>query len=468
MTLSPKELETFDCVFNPRSVAVIGATDSPERVGYLFLESLVVGEFKGHIYPVHPRHKELLGQKVYPSVDELPQPVDLAIIALNQHITLDAIRECARRGVKGVVCPAGGYKEMGEEGLRLERALSEFARESGMVVIGPNTLGFSNADASLNATFYPEKLPPGSGISVVSQSGGTGRAIIEELRDEGLGVGKWIGVGNRASVDFAECVDYLAYDRDTSVIALFIEGTEKGRALMEAAERARGKKPIVVFRAGNSSLAQSSAVTHTGSMISSPELFSDVCEQFGLIEVKSLGELVSVAKALALCPSLAGDGIGVVTHTAGPSIIMLDIFSARGCRMAKFSDPTMARLEEQFHGIEVILKNPLDAAAFGYTAEGYGKVAEMVLREEDVSVLIAIHALHKRLQYAVPQLIDLKRKTGKPVISCYISTQAARNDFRSSLQQAGIPYYTSIERAAWAAAGCIRYKRIIDGKSARA
>ena len=465
MTLSPKELETFDAVFNPRSVAVIGATDSPERVGYLFMESLVIGEFKGSIYPIHPRHKELLGRKVYRSLGDLPEAVDVAIIALNQHLTLDAVRECAGRGVTGVVCPAGGYKEMGEEGLRLERELASIARESGMVLIGPNTLGFSNADVSLNATFYPEKLPPGCGISVVSQSGGTGRAIIEELRDEGLGVGKWIGAGNRASVDFAECVDYLAYDRDTSVIALFIEGTEKGRELMEAAGRARGRKPIVVFKAGNSTLAQSSAVTHTGSMISSPELFSDVCEQFGLIEVKSLSELVSVAKALAICPSPTGDGIGVVTHTAGPSIIMLDIFSASGCRMAKFSDKTMANLEEQFHGIEVILKNPLDAAAFGYTADGYGKVAEMVLGDQDVSVLIAIHALHKRLQYAVPQLIDLRGRIGKPVISCYISTQAARDDFREKLQKAGIPYYTSIERAAWGAAGCIRYKRIVDGKS---
>ena len=464
MALSETELKNFEQTFNPRSVAVVGATDSPERVGFLFMESLVDGGFGGDIYPVHPRHKELLGRRVYASIDEVPDPVDLVIIALNQRITAQVMKTCGERGVKGVICPAGGYKEMGDEGGRLESELASIAREYGMILIGPNTLGLSNAQVSLNATFYPEKLPLGNGISVVSQSGGTGRALIEELRDEGLGVNKWIGAGNRATIDFSDCVEYLGEDPETTVIALFIEGTDKGRQLMDVAGRVTQKKPIVIFKAGHSGLAQSSAVTHTGSMISSPQLFSEACGQFGLIEVKSVSELVSVAKALSFCPPPSSDAIGVVTHTAGPSIIMLDILADRNCRMADFSDNTMSLLEKKFHGIEIILKNPLDAAAFGYTAEGYGEVADILMADPEIGLLIAIHALHKRLQYAVPQLIDLKKKTGKPVIACYISTQSGRNDFRTRLQEAGIPYFTSIERAAWAAAGCLRYQRIRNGK----
>jgi acetyltransferase len=433
----------------------------------LYLESLLDGGFEGEIYPVHPRHKTLLGRKVYPSIEDVPDPVDLVIIALNQKITAQVMETCGRRGVKGVVCPAGGYKEMGEEGKRLESELASIARAHGMILIGPNTLGLSNAEARLNATFYPEKLPPGSGISVVSQSGGTGRAIIEELRDEGLGVSKWIGAGNRATIDFPECVEFLSQDKETRVIALFIEGTEKGRELMDAAAGVSRKKPVVVFKAANSALAQSSAVTHTGSMISSPRLFTEACRQFGLVEVESVSELVSVAKALTLCPPPGSSGIGVVTHTAGPSIIMMDILSSRGCDLAVFSERTMSLLEEKFHGIEVVLKNPLDAAAFGYTAKGYGEVAEILMADQDVGLLIAIHALHKRLQYAVPQLIALRKKTGKPVIACYISTRDGRSDFRTQLQDAGIPFFTSIERAAWAAAGCMNYKRIIDGKGTR-
>ncbi len=464
MTLTNIQRENFHGVFNPRGVAIIGATNAPDRVGFLFLESLVSGGFKGSIYPVHPRHKEILGLKVYQSLDDVPDPIDLAIIALNQKITQEMVRACGQRGVKGVICPAGGYKEMGDEGLRLEIRLASIAREYDMVLVGPNTLGMFSAETLLNATFYPEKLPQGSGISVVSQSGGTGRAIIEELRDEGMGVSKWIGAGNRAAFDFSDWVDCLGRDPATKVIALFIEGTDKGRELMEAASKVRSNKPIVVLRAGHSSLAQSSAVTHTGSMIRSPKLFSNVCKQFGIIEVTSLSELVSVTKALALCPKPGGGDIGIVTHTAGPSIMMLDILSSRGCRMATFSSRTMARLKEQFAGIEVVLKNPLDAAAFGYTAEGYGQVAGVVLNDENVGMLIAIHALHKRLEFAVPQLIELQQQTQKPVIACYISNQNGRSDYREQFQKSQIPYYTSIEKAAWAAAGCFTYKGIIDGK----
>ena len=202
-------------------------------------------------------------------------------------------------------------------------------------------------------------------------------------------------------------------------------------------------------------------------MIGSPRLFSEACRQFGLIEVKSVGELVSAAKALSLCPAPGSNAIGVVTHTAGPSIIMMDILGDRQCEMADLSDHTMSLLEEKFHGIEVVLKNPLDAAAFGYTAQGYGEVAEILMADGGVGLLIAIHAQHKRLEYAVPQLIALRKKTGKPVIACYISTQDGRSDFRIQLQDAGIPYFTSIERAAWAAAGCLNHKRISDGKGTR-
>lgn len=463
MALSEKQLSRLDGMFNPRGVAVIGATDSPERVGFLLLESVLSAGFTGEVYPIHPRHKELLGRKVYKGLDDIPDPVDLALIALNQEATVGAVKACGQRGVKGVVCVAGGYKEMGGEGQELESHLASMVREYGLILIGPNTLGLFNADANLNATFYPGPLPPGSGISVVSQSGGVGRAIFEGLRDEGLGVSKWIGVGNRATFDFADSVEYLAHDPATTVILLFVEGTDRGRELVEAAGRVVKRKPIVVMKAGQSGLAQESAITHTGSMIASPKLFSDACTQFGLIEVRSVGELVSVGKALCLCPLPKKDKIGIVTHTAGPSIVLLDELSDRGCQLARFSDATMSKLEAKFTGIPVILKNPLDAAAFGYSPEGYGEVADIVLADESVGLMIAIHALHKRLRFAVPQLIASRKKHQKPVIACYISTQSGGEENRALFHEANIPCYTTIEHAAWGAAGCLRYARLRDG-----
>lgn len=463
MGLSEHAIQKLDAVFNARSVALIGATDSPERVGYQLLESLIAAGFPGKIYPVHPRHQELLGLKVYPSLDAIPDTVDLAIVALNQWKTVDAVRECGKAGVKGAVCVAGGYKEIGEEGRQLETELSNAARETGLMLVGPNTLGISNSDTCLNATFYPEKLPPGSGISVVTQSGGTGRAIIEELRDEGLGVTKWIGVGNRAVLEFSDFIDYLAHDPATRVITLFVEGTDKGRELMESAGRAARQKPVIVFRSGISDLARRSAVTHTGSMIGSPKLFGDACRQYGIMEAYSLPELVSIAKALVLCPPFKGDRIGVMTHTAGPSITLLDLLASKGCGLAEFSSDTMEKLNVLFTGIPVILKNPLDAAAFGYSPEGYGKVAEMVIADPQVDVLVAMHALHKNWKFAAPQLVALKERYQKPVVACYISTVSGAKEVRQVLQSAGIPCFTSVERAAWGIAGCIQAMRISDG-----
>jgi acetyltransferase len=177
-----------------------------------------------------------------------------------------------------------------------------------------------------------------------------------------------------------------------------------------------------------------------------------------------VAEAVSVAKALALCSLATSNDIGVLTHTAGPSIAMLDMLSTRDCQLAQFTDKTMTWLEEKFAGIPVVLKNPVDALIVGYTEEGYGQVADKLMADEQVGLLIAIHALHRRLKFAVPRLIASQDRHRKPVIACYISDQSGVKENRDFLQDAGIPCYTTIEGAAWGAAGCIRYKRILDGK----
>ena len=214
---------------------------------------------------------------------------------------------------------------------------------------------------------------------------------------------------------------------------------------------------MIVYRAGNSDVAKRAAVTHTGSMISSPRLFSDACRQFGVLEAGSLSELVSMAKALAMLPPLPEGGIGVMTHTAGPSISLLDGFVNQDAQLAEFTPQTMQKLEEMFAGVPVILKNPLDAAAFGYSQDGYGRVAELVISDPNVSILVAIYTLHKNWKFAVPQLVALKQRYQKPIVACFISTQNGAKENREALQAVGIPCFTSIERAAWGIGG--QYRR---------
>ena len=221
--LTAEQMARLDQGLNPRAVAVIGATTEQHRVGFSVLESLLVGGYEGGIYPIHPRHKTILGRQVYASLAEVGQPIDLAIIALNERATIEILEELGRHDVKAAVCVAGGYSEIGEEGGALQHALSEAAARHRVLLVGPNTLGVINARVGLNATFWPERLGKGGAVSVITQSGGVGQMIICRAQAEGLELNKWIGAGNRAVLDFDDLLQYLAGDPTTSVVAAFIE-----------------------------------------------------------------------------------------------------------------------------------------------------------------------------------------------------------------------------------------------------
>ncbi|MFZ5592551.1 MAG: CoA-binding protein, partial [Bacillota bacterium] len=221
-------------MFYPQRVAVIGATDSPDRVGYNLLESLIYGGFPGEIYPVHPKLESIMGLRVYRSLSDIPHPVDLALVSLNQHATVEAVEQCGQLGVKGAVCVAGGFRETGETGLALEKRLVEIAQKYGIKVVGPNTLGIINTDADLDASFYPLRLKKGN-VSFISQSGGIGLYIIQKASDEGLGINKWIGAGNRTVLEIADYLEYLLTDPGTKVIGVFLEGVDDTRRLVQTA-----------------------------------------------------------------------------------------------------------------------------------------------------------------------------------------------------------------------------------------
>ncbi|MBC7105019.1 MAG: CoA-binding protein, partial [Firmicutes bacterium] len=259
-------------VFYPRAVAVVGVTDTPDRVGYNLLESVLSGGYRGPVYPVHPRLKEVQGLKVYHRLEDVPGPVDLAVIGLNQHATVEAVETCGRLGVKGVVCVAGGYREMGDEGKELEERLVAAARRYDMVLIGPNTLGMINTEAGLNTTFYPMPLRPGR-VSFLSQSGGIGLIVLRRAEDEGLGINKWVGVGNRSVLEFADYLEYLAEDPGTSVIGVFMEGIDDARRFVQTAARVAETKPVVIYKAGRAEGVNYAALTHTGSMAGSFAVF---------------------------------------------------------------------------------------------------------------------------------------------------------------------------------------------------
>ncbi|MDD3653387.1 MAG: CoA-binding protein [Desulfotomaculaceae bacterium] len=455
ITARPVDLQP---IFYPESIAIFGVTDTPDRVGYNILQSVLFGGFTGKVYPIHPRHQQVLGCKVYKSLADVPEPVDMAIICLNQFATIEALESCGRAGVKGVICNAGGYRETGEAGQTLERRLVDTAEKYGLPVIGPNTLGIINNDGNFYSTFYPLRLPPGK-VSIISQSGGIGLNVIHMAIDEGLGINKFIGVGNCSNIGFADCLDYLENDDSTSVIGVYIEGTSDAGRFARTAGRVARKKPVVVYKAGRVMDADRFTQTHTGSSAGSFRLYRDILRQHGVFTVSSVSELVAACKALALQPLPEGNRVGILTHTAGPSVVMIDHLKPAGCIITALFDETISRVKRIIGSDDppVVLKNPLDAAGLGFRGPIYGSLAEAMLQDKNVDLLLAVYCLHKNWELPAVELLAAHKRIQKPLIVNFVGNWLGCRQDQEFLQKAGVPLFTEPEKAAVAASALVHY-----------
>ncbi|GAB6154266.1 hypothetical protein JCM17380_30160 [Desulfosporosinus burensis] len=449
------QVRNLDVVFNPASLAVVGASPDSGRIGYNILQSILEGGFQGEVYPINSKYEQIMGLTCYSGLAELPAVPELVVLAVNQYVTVELVELCARIGVKGVICSAGGFKEMGSEGHALEKRLITVAKNAGIALVGPNTLGLINTASPLYATFYPMTLNKGS-VSVISQSGGIGLSLLAEMQDEGVGVAKWCGVGNRGILEYADYLDYLAEDPETKVIGIFIEGTDKGREFIEAANAVARSKPVVIFKAGRGEAAGQAARTHTGTLAGSYRLYQDIFAQHSLLTVDSIEEMVHMLKALSVVPNGVGgglietiNGVGLITHTAGPAIVVADILEAVGCKLPEMTAATLRRIEETIGpNPPVILRNPLDLAGSGFDALIYGQCMAALAADSGVDALLAIYCHHRNWAFPTLELIKVQAKCQKPVIACYIGESQAVVKERPLLQEAGIPLYHSIAAAA--------------------
>ena len=437
----------LDRMFCPRSVAVIGAGDSPDKVGHAIVDSLITGGFPGAVYPIHPRHKQIMGLRVYRDLDDLPDVPDLAVVALNQHSTVKMTARLRELGCGGASVIAGGYAEMGENGSKLQEELRAAAGD--MPVVGPNTLGFLNARQKLNVTFYPRVMHPGN-VSFLSQSGGIGLGIKGRADDEGLGIAKWVGVGNRVNLEFHTLIDYLKEDTDTQVIGIFTEGCSNPRALVEQLTVTTPYKPVVVYKGGRGKEADRVTITHTGSVAGSDLIWDGVLRQAGAEVVSSISEMVSVCKALSVGRIPRGKRLGIFTHTAGPSIVAWDLLQEEpDCTLADLDERTIKKIAKILGpSVPVIYKNPVDGAAGAFLSEPFHNIAEVMLEDESVDSLLAIFCEHKNWPYPSDALIELARRFPKTIVACFIGSLRNIEADRSRLHEAGVPTYVLPEDAA--------------------
>lgn len=463
--MASRILERFRPLFHPLSIAVVGATDNPFKLGFHALNAVTAAGFDGDVYPVNPNAgAEIQGIRAYRSIRELPPGVDLFVYAIPERLVVQAVRESVERGGEAGVIFAGGFRETGPEGRRLQEELVEIANAGGMKIIGPNCIGIVNKQARLNATFAsPLAWFPEGNVSVVSQSGGMGNSILNEIMDEQVGISKFISIGNRANVDFADMVEYLAEDPHTAVICLFIEGLDDGAAFLEKARAASRKKPVLVYSRGYTASSSRAALSHTGSVASSEEVYRGAFRQAGLLQVQSSSEMAATCKALSMGGMPTGDGVFISTHSAGPVVAICDICERGGLRFPPLK-PEVTRAMGSFLPEHAIAANPLDMFAFAWTDTSlYLKAADLALGQEDIHCAMAVFVTGGGAGPVFPsrEYAEIGRKHGKPVFLCLITPCALAHEIAEA-QSHGVIALSSPEKAAQTLVNLRRTRRLLS------
>ncbi|MDO4972702.1 MAG: acetate--CoA ligase family protein [Eubacteriales bacterium] len=449
-----------DGFFFPGSVAIIGASETPGRIGSGLYKSM--RPCVETLWCVNPNRETLFGEPCYRSVEELPGRPSHAWIAVRRDLVLPYLRACAAADIRNVVVISAGFKETDAAGAALEREISVLAQREKMNILGPNTLGFIHTGIGFNGSFLPAEFERG-GISVISQSGGVGMALLASLADQRCGVAKWVGVGNEAGITALEVLEYLAEDEETRAIAVCFEGLrELPRFLRRAAEVNR-VKPVVLLRDGKSRVGLQAAASHTGAMVYAGNVLPSLFNQFGLLEAASCRDCAVMLKALSLAPRAAGERAVLLTNTAGPSVLAADRLEELGVSLPPVPETLRREIDEEA-GIPMGLKNPADISSNGLDPRNYGIAARRLLASESYDLLLGFFSLNDHLRLPEEQLIDAARLTGKPAVACFLSTQRRFAAYPLTPEHAGIPCFCDPQDAAVAAAAILRYGEALRRK----
>lgn len=336
--------QPLDAIFAPKSVAIVGATEKPGSVGRTLLWNLISSPFGGTVYPVNPKRRNVLGIKAYPSIAEIPEPVDLAIIVTPAPTVPGLIRECADVGVKGAVIISAGFKEIGQPGVELERQILEQARRGKMRIVGPNCLGVMNPLSGLNATFAPTIARPGN-VGFISQSGALCTAVLDWSFRENVGFSAFVSVGSMVDVGWGDLIYYLGDDPHTQSIVMYMESIGDARSFLSAAREVALTKPIIAIKVGRTAAAAQAAASHTGSLTGSDEVLDAAFRRCGVLRVNTIDDLFNMAEVLAKQPRPKGRRLTILTNAGGPGVLATDaLISGRG-ELAPLEPATVAALD---------------------------------------------------------------------------------------------------------------------------
>jgi acetyl coenzyme A synthetase (ADP forming)-like protein len=386
-------IQKLDAIFRPQSIAVLGVTNTPGTVPHDIFRNLIDGRFNGVVYPVAPRKRHIAGVRAYNYVLDIPDPVDLAILVFPGAVCEKALQQCVEKGIKGAIIISAGFREVGPAGAEREQRMRELATLNGMRLIGPNCLGVINTepDVQLNASFARE-MPAAGRIGFLSQSGALCTAVLDYAAGRNIGFSKFVSLGNKADVDEVDLLHYLAADPETSVILMYLEDINRGRALMQAARQITAAsdhpKPILAIKGGRTAAGAAAAQSHTGALAASAEVCDGVFEQSGIIRCASIEEMFNTAQFLAYQPLPKSERIAVITNAGGPGVMATDAAVSRNLELPGFAEDTQAKLKKALPAT-ASYRNPIDVIGDA-RADRYAAALEAVVDDKSVDQVLVI------------------------------------------------------------------------------
>ena len=434
----------LETLLYPKSVAVIGASRNPEKVGYAVLANLVNSGFKGAIVPVNPEAKEILGLRCHRSLDDYEGKVELSIIVVAVKYVKDALQSSIDAGAKSVIVITAGFKEVGAAGAAAEKELVEMCRSAGVRMVGPNCLGVLNTDHSMNATFAPS-VPPAGKISVISQSGALCVAILDWAANQKLGLGKVISFGNKADLNEVDFIQALAEDKETNVIAGYLESIKEGDKFLRIAEQAAGVKPVVILKVGITQAGAKAASSHTGSLAGADIAYGAAFKRAGVIRAENFEALFDYATAFAMQPLPDGERVAIITNAGGPGIMAADAAETLGLKMVSPAPASDAKLRA-FMPAAGAFGNPIDVIGDA-DPDRYVKAFEVMQDDENIDgIIVVVTPQNMTRPLELAEKLAAAHKGRKPVLAAFMGGKevAAAKD---KLMALGIPNYPSPDRA---------------------
>ncbi len=433
--------------FRPLGVVVIGASSSPEKLGYGVARNLIASGYRGAIHFVSQKSGELFERPLYTTLSDVPDPVDLAILIVPPNATPSAIEACGLCGIRAATIVTGGFREVGAEGVALEQRCIEAARKYGIRLLGPNCIGTLDTHLPLDTTFLQPPMPAQGGISFISHSGAFAAAIIDWAREQGFGFSQIVSLGNQADVNETDVLPEVAKDEHTRVIVLYLESVSNGKKFVQAASEVTKHKPVIALKVGRFESGQKAAASHTGALAGSEAAFDAAFSKAGVLRADTAEQLFDWARALEDCPLPRGRGIAILTNAGGPGVIAADSLEMNGLFLSQLTESTLRELTTYLPS-SASVHNPVDMLASA-SPEAYATCLKFLLQDEHVNGVLVILPPPPmfKTEDVAEKIIEVSSNSDKPVVIALMGSTLVE-EARKTFQRSQIPTYPFPERAA--------------------